>query len=83
MVNGMTFLLSVHRVGDCATIDVSLDDQLLIHWGEAKRPRFSRVSPYIQQVAGVEQRFFLSTRSLATFHSAQLRIVSGKAKWVK
>ena len=69
-------------MGDSATIDVVLDNQPIIHW-HGEEASLSNVSPYIQQVPTVPTRFFLSTRSLATFHSAGLRMVSGKAKLVK
>ena len=84
LVDGRRYalLLRVRRVGDLATIDVLLDNQPFIHW-KGKETSLSSVSPYIQQVPGSQQRFFLSTRSLATFHSAELRIVFGRAKWAK
>ena len=84
LVDGQRYaiLLKVRRLGDFATIDVALDNQPFIHW-RGKESSLSNVSPYIQQIPGLPQRFFLSTRSLATFHAAELRIVSGKAKWAK
>ena len=63
-----------------ATIDVVLDDQPLIHW-RGEQSLLSQVSPYIRQVQTRPRQFFLSTRSLATFHAAELRKVSGKARW--
>ena len=83
LVDGRRYVLglSVRRMGDIATIDVMLDYQPFIHW-RGMETSLSSVSPYIRQVSGLPLRFFLSTRSLATFHSAELRIVTGKAKWV-
>lgn len=75
-----TLLLRVRRIGESAAIDVLLDNQPLIHW-QGMETSLSTVSPYIQQVMNLPLRFFLSTRSLTTFHAAELRIVSGRAKW--
>lgn len=74
-------MLKVRRIGDAAMIDVVLDGQPLIHW-QGREASLSNVSPYIQQVPNLPRRFYLSTRSLATFHAAELRMVTGKAKWI-
>ena len=83
LVDGRRYkvLLKVRRIGDAAMIDVALDGQPLIHW-QGREASLSNVSPYIQQVPNLPRRFYLSTRSLATFHAAELRMVTGKAKWI-
>ena len=75
-------LLKVRRIGEAAAIDVLLDNQPFMHWS-GRETSLSSVSPYVQQGPAPPRRLLLSTRSLATFHAAELQIVSGRAKWMK
>jgi hypothetical protein len=75
-------LLKVRLAGDSATVDVTLDNQAFVRW-QGKESSLSNLTPHILKVPSLQQRFFLNTRSRATFHSAELRMVSGEAKLVR
>ena len=88
LVDGRQYalLLKVRRMGGRATIDVLLESKPLTHWEtlihwQGAEISLGSVNPYIQQDPPLPQRFFLGMRSLATFRSARLRLVSGKARW--